>query len=173
MTQNKVDQGIKIAIGVLLLGLAWVIVGSMHERIVDVGDSAPKFTVKTESGAKVSATDFGGKLLLLNFWASWCPPCVEEAPSLNQLQKTLAPSGLVVLGVSIDQKDGPYKDFLKRFNIAFPTSRDPEQDISYAYGTYKVPESYLIDRSGKVLQKYIGGENWIDPQIVNEIKSHL
>ena len=173
--KNKVDRGIKIAIGALLVALAWVIVKTMQEPMVDAGDTAPKFTVTTDSGTKLSPANFGGKAMLLNFWATWCAPCVQEVPSLNELQKQLAGSGLVVLGISVDRNESTYKNFLKRFNIAFQTVRDPEEDISSSYGTYKFPETYLIDRNGKVLQKYIGPpqKGWTDPEIVNYLRSLL
>ena len=175
MDGSKVDKGIKVAIGVLLAVLAWVIVNTMREHIVEVGDTAPQFTVTTAAGAKMSPDQFGGKVLLLNFWATWCGPCVQEVPSLNQLQKQLGNSGLVVLGVSVDRSENAYKTFLKRFNIAFATSRDPAEDISSLYGTYRFPESYLIDRNGKVLQKYIGPpeKGWTDPEIVSSLRSFL
>jgi len=175
MDHRKVDAWIKIAIGVLLIALAWVIVNTMREHIVEVGDTAPSFTVTAENGTRVSLDQFGGKVLLLNFWATWCAPCVQEVPSLNQLQKQLGNSGLVVLGVSVDRSENAYKTFLKRFNIVFPTSRDPQEDISASYGTYRFPETYLIDKNGKVLQKYIGPpeKGWTDPEIVNSLKAYL
>jgi peroxiredoxin len=175
MESSKLDRSIKIAIGVLLVAMAWVIVNTMRERIVDVGDTAPSFTVTTQNGTKVSLDQFGGKVLLLNFWATWCAPCVQEVPSLNQLQKQLGNSGLVVLGVSVDRSENAHTTFLKRFNIVFPTSRDPQEDISASYGTYRFPESYLIDKNGKVLQKYIGPpeKGWTDPEIVNSLKAYL
>jgi len=175
MESSKIDRSIKIAIGVLFVALAWVIVSTMRERIVDVGDTAPSFTVTTQNGTRISLDQFGGKVLLLNFWATWCAPCVQEVPSLNQLQKQLGNSGLVVLGVSVDRSENAYTTFLKRFNIVFPTSRDPQEDISASYGTYRFPESYLIDKNGKVLQKYIGPpeKGWTDPEIVNSLKAYL
>jgi cytochrome c biogenesis protein CcmG/thiol:disulfide interchange protein DsbE len=180
MKQNKLDLAIKAATGVLLVVLAFVIVYSMQDHVVGVGDSAPSFRVKTDSGAVMTPKDFGGKVLILNFWASWCTPCVQEIPSLNQIQKTFASQGLVVLGVSVDSKDELYRNMLHRFQITFQTVRDPEENINYKYGTYKVPESYIIDRNGKVLQKYAGlpdvnGEwkLWTDPEIVSYVRSLL
>jgi thiol-disulfide isomerase/thioredoxin len=180
MNQNKIDLAIKAATGVLLVALAFVIVYSIQDHVVAVGDSAPNFTVKTESGAEMSPRNFGGKVLILNFWASWCAPCVQEMPSLNEIQKMFASQGLVVLGVNIDRRDDLYRNMLKKFQISFATGRDPEENINYRYGTYKVPESYIIDRNGKVLQKYAGlpdvnGEwkLWTDPQIVSYVKSLL
>jgi thiol-disulfide isomerase/thioredoxin len=128
----------------------------------------------------VTPTNFGGKVLILNFWASWCAPCVQEIPSLNQIQKMFASQGLVVLGVNVDSKEELYRKMLQRFQVTFQTVRDPQENINYQYGTYKVPESYIIDRNGKVLQKYAGlpdvnGEwkVWTDPQIVSYVRSLL
>jgi peroxiredoxin len=164
----------------LLVALAFVIVYSVQDHVVGVGDSAPEFRVKTENGAVVTPTNFGGKVLILNFWASWCAPCVQEIPSLNQIQKMFASQGLVVLGVNVDSKEELYRKMLQRFQVTFQTVRDPQENINYQYGTYKVPESYIIDRNGKVLQKYAGlpdvnGEwkVWTDPQIVSYVRSLL
>lgn len=180
MKQNKIDLAIKAATGVLLAALAFVIVYSVQDHVVGVGDSAPAFRVKTESGAVMTPTDFGGKLLILNFWASWCAPCVQEMPSLNEIQKMFASQGLVVLGVNVDSREELYRKMVQRFQITFQTVRDPQENINYRYGTYKVPESYIIDRNGKVLQKYAGlpdvnGEwkVWTDPQIVSYVRSLL
>src|SRR5579863_6365343 len=142
MKQNRMDLAIKAATGILLVVLAFVIVYSVQDHVVAAGDSAPNFRVKTESGAEMTPTSFGGKVLILNFWASWCAPCVQEIPSLNQIQKMFASQGLVVLGVSVDSKEELYRNMLQRFQITFQTVRDPQENINYRYGTYKVPESY-------------------------------
>jgi cytochrome c biogenesis protein CcmG/thiol:disulfide interchange protein DsbE len=180
MKQNKIDLGIKAATGVLLVALALVIVYSVQDHVVGVGDTAPDFRVKTESGAVITPREFGGKVLILNFWASWCTPCIQEMPSLNRIQQMFASQGLVVLGVNVDSKEELYRNMLKRFQITFQTVRDPEENINYRYGTYKIPESYIIDRNGKVVQKYAGlpevnGEwkVWTDPQIVSYVRSLL
>lgn len=180
MTHSKVDQALKAGIGVLLAGLALVIVYTIQERVVNVGDKAQPFTITTDKGQRISTSDFGGKVLVLNFWASWCAPCVQEAPSLNEFHKMLANSGVVVLGVSVDQNAAQYDAFLKKFQIGFHTARDPGEDISYRYGTYKFPESYIIDRNGKVARKFAGLPErdgqvipWTDPELVGYVKSLL
>ena len=101
MTQSKTDQVIKAAIGVLLVALAGVIVYTMQDHIVVAGDSAPNFNLTTDNGKQITPTNFGGKVLVLNFWASWCPPCVQEMPSLNEFQKMFAADGVVVLGTHV------------------------------------------------------------------------
>ncbi|MBV9769163.1 MAG: TlpA family protein disulfide reductase [Bryobacterales bacterium] len=180
MTHSKVDLAIKGSIGALLIALAFVIVWSMQEHIVGAGDTAPNFTITTSSGDQISTRNFGGKVLVLNFWASWCAPCVEEAPSLNEFAKTLKDSGVVVLGVSVDRNEQAYMNFVKRFDVSYPTARDPRENLSYRYGTYKIPESYIIDRNGKVVRKYAGlperdGQaiSWMDPELVGFVRSQL
>lgn len=180
MTQSKIDLGLKAAIVVMLVALGWVIVNSMQEHIVNAGDTAPNFTIHTDSGQVISTKNFGGKVLMLNFWATWCAPCAQEMPSLNELQRMLGGQGLVVLGVSVDQNEQLYRNMIKRFGVSFQTVRDPKQNYSYMFGTYKVPETYIIDRNGKVVQKIIGipekdgaVKPWTDPEVVSYVKSLL
>ena len=180
MTHSKVDLAIKGTIAALLVALGLVIAWSVKEHIVGAGDTAPNFAIATTAGEAMTPRNFGGKVLVLNFWASWCAPCVEEAPSLNEFAKTLKDSGVVVLGVSVDRNEQSLANFVKRFDVVYPTARDPEQNLSYRYGTYKIPESYIIDRSGKVVRKYAGlperdGQaiSWMDPELVGFVKSLL
>ncbi len=170
MPKDKVDLAIKIVIAGLLVALVFVIAGTIRERVVKAGDTAPGFSVTTDRGQKITPTNFGGKTLVLHFWASWCAPCVEEAPALNEFAKKVADSGVVVLGISIDTNENAYRKFLSRYEIAFETARDPDENISSSFGTFKVPETYIIDRSGKVVQKIIGEGDWGDAA-VNYVKS--
>jgi peroxiredoxin len=180
MSHSKVDLAIKGAIAALLIALGGLIVWSMQEHIVGVGDSAPNFSIMTTAGETLGPKNFGGKVLVLNFWASWCAPCVEEAPSLNEFAKTFKDQGVVVLGVSVDRNDQQFDNFIKRFDLSYPIAHDPQENLSYRYGTYKIPESYIIDHNGKVVLKYAGlperdGQpiSWMDPQLVGFVKSLL
>jgi cytochrome c biogenesis protein CcmG, thiol:disulfide interchange protein DsbE len=180
MSHSKVDLVIKGSIAALLVALGFVIVWSMQDHIVGVGDTAPNFTVTTTAGDRIGPKNFPGKVLVLNFWASWCAPCVEEAPSLNEFAKTFQNAGVVVLGVSVDRNEQQFQNFIKRFDVSYPIARDPQENISYRYGTYKIPESYIIDRNGKVVRKYAGlperdGQaiSWMDPELINFVKSLL
>ena len=98
MAQQKTDRLLRIAICALTVALVFAIYSGIHQRVVMAGESAPDFSLATENGRTVSLNNFGGKVLLLNFWASWCPPCVEETPSLSELAREFGPKGLVVLG---------------------------------------------------------------------------
>ena len=119
----------------------------------------------TLDGKSTRLSDLRGKVVVLNFWATWCPPCVEEAPGLNRLQRHIEPLGGTVLGVSIDEDPTAYEKFLKDYGIVFPTWRDPNvQDnkskIELGYGTSLIPETYVIDRHGKIARKLVSAQQW-------------
>ncbi len=175
MSAVKTDRVLKLAIGVCVAVLIWAVYDTFFEKIVDVGQTAPEFAVTTDSGRTVTPSNFGGKLLVLNFWATWCPPCVEEVPSLNELQQKFGGDGLVVLGVSVDRSQQVYRQFLDHAKVGYLTARDPEAGISASYGTFKYPETYIIDRSGKVVEKIIGApeRGWMDPAMVSRVRSLL
>jgi cytochrome c biogenesis protein CcmG, thiol:disulfide interchange protein DsbE len=151
----------------LLLGLSACYSGPQPAGI---GKTAPEFTVK-DSDHSVSLADYKGKVVLLNFWATWCPPCVQEMPSLVQLQQRWKDKGVVVLAVSLDVDDGGYHKFLRDHNISLVTVRDGDKRTSDMYGTFKYPESYIIDREGKIRRKFIGAVDWNRPDIDEYLRS--
>ena len=163
------------------LGLTLLIAGVLMWRVAphlqiynaEIGEQAPMFELTADDGSGASLGDYRGKYVLLNFWATWCPPCIQELPSLNTLHRELEPNGLVVLGISVDENKQAYENFLERFNVAFPTVRDPEMAVASRYGTSMYPETYLIDPDGYVLRKYEGPEDWMRPEIVNYLRSLL
>ncbi len=113
-SKDGLGLGLFGLLAVLTAGLVYTVSGTLKERIVEAGETAPKFTLKTDQGRQVSRADFGGKLLVLNFWATWCQPCVEEIPSLNEFAKKYSDQGVVVLGVSVDRNEKLYRDFVQR-----------------------------------------------------------
>jgi cytochrome c biogenesis protein CcmG/thiol:disulfide interchange protein DsbE len=173
MSKSKTDRILRILLALSFVAFVWVLKDSFQDRVITVGDNAPNFSIKTDKGQTVSVSDFGGKVLVLNFWATWCPPCIEEIPSLDQFAATMKGSGVVVLAVSVDKNEKAYRTFVQRNRPAFETARDPDANISSEYGSYKWPESYVIDKNGKVVQKLISNQNWMDPQLVNGIKALL
>lgn len=130
-----------------------------------VGSAAKDFSVQ-DSDRKVSLEQFKGQVLVLNFWATWCPPCVEELPSLMSLQDRMRERGVVVLGVSIDVDGEAYHRFLKLHSINFLTVRDPDQKVAGMYGTSGWPETYIIDRQGVMRRKFVGPVDWNSPEVI-------
>ncbi|HUQ95861.1 MAG TPA: TlpA disulfide reductase family protein [Bryobacteraceae bacterium] len=174
MSSSKTNQILRLTIGVLLLALIYVSAGVMEQRIVVVGDTAPDFRIVADNGQTITRSEFGGgKLLVLNFWATWCLPCVQELPSLMEFQERMRAKGVVVVGISVDKNEQTYKQFLQRAGVGFATARDPEANISASYGTFKYPETYVINTGGKVVAKFIGPETWTDPKVMQQIESLL
>lgn len=172
MPKNRADRILLVFLVVALAGFIYSIRDVFEERVVQAGDSAPSFSIRADNGQTFSPTSFGGKLLVLNYWASWCPPCVSETPSLSEFQRQLKDSGVVVFAVSVDKSEKAYRDFLAKMKPTFVTARDPDANLSSGYGTFKFPETYVI-RDGRVVQKYIGEVDWSDPKVVNQIRSYL
>ncbi|MCC6585594.1 MAG: TlpA family protein disulfide reductase [Bryobacterales bacterium] len=168
----KTDRILHYLLAASVAVFAVVLWDALRDRVVNVGDTAPNFSITTESGLNVSRSNFGGKLLVLNFWATWCPPCVRETPALEALHNQLKDSGVVVLGVSLDKNEKKYKDFLKRFRVTYAMARDEKGELSGLFGTYRYPETYVIDRNGKVVQKIIGAE-WTVENMSRYLKSLL
>jgi peroxiredoxin len=129
-----------------------------------IGAVAPDFTVQ-DSDRKVTLSELRGNVVVLNFWATWCPPCVEELPSLISMQARTKEKGVIVLGVSIDVDADFYHRFLRERNVNFLTVRDPEQRTPTMYGTFGWPETYIIDRKGIVRRKLIGPVDWNSREI--------
>jgi cytochrome c biogenesis protein CcmG, thiol:disulfide interchange protein DsbE len=152
-----------IMCGVVLLGLTACYSGS---RPPHIGSSAPEFTVQDDD-RKVSLSQFRGQVVVLNFWATWCPPCIEETPSLVVMQERLKTKGVTVLAVSVDADETAYRRFLKEHGVSLLTVRDPDQKTSNLYGTFKFPETYVIDRSGVMRRKFIGAVDWTEPEITD------
>ena len=114
----------------------------------------------TLAGKSQRLSDLKGKVVVLNFWATWCPPCVEETPSLNRLEKYIDSRGGMVLGVSIDEDGAAYEQFLRDHAVVFHTYRDATKKTASDYGTSIFPETYIIDRHGKIARKFVGEQQW-------------
>src|SRR5262245_40353466 len=171
MPRASIDSMIRIGVGVLTVALVFAIYIGMHEKVVVAGDSAPEFSIKADNGRTISVPDFGGKVLVLNFWATWCPPCVEETPSLSRFAADYANKNVVVLAVSVDRDEKAYRAFLDKFKPAFMTAR--EDKLHADYGTFMYPETYIIDSKGKVVEKYPEEVDWSNPRVLSLINSLL
>jgi len=170
---NKTDRLLQLFLAATVAVFAVLLWDTLRDRVVKVGDIAPEFAITTESGVTVSSSNFPGKVLVLNFWATWCPPCVEETPALERFHKQLKDAGVTVLAISVDKNEAKYRNFIKRFGVTFATAHDPEATISSMYGTYRYPESYVIDKSGRVIEKIVGPKKWTDENVIKSFRTLL
>ncbi len=149
--------------GLLLVTLSGCYSGS---RPPHIGSSAPDFTVQ-DAQNKITLSQLRGQVVVLNFWATWCAPCVEEVPSLVEMQRRLKAKGVTVLAVSVDVDDNAYRQFVRNHNVTLLTVRDPGQKSPALYGTHLFPETYVIDRNGVMRRKFIGAVDWTEPEITD------
>jgi peroxiredoxin len=149
----------------LLLALVAALAGCNRGPKPVIGSAAPDFTVK-DADRTVSLQGLRGQVVVLNFWATWCPPCVEEMPSLVQMQRQMKDKGVTVLAVSLDEDARQYRTFLEKNHVDLLTVRDPQQKSNELYGTFKFPETYIIDRQGVLRRKFIGAVDWTKPDII-------
>lgn len=134
-----------------------------------MGRPAPDFTV-SDGTRTVHLADYRGKIVLLNFWATWCAPCIAELPSLQAMQQDLPQ--VVVIAVSVDENPDAYHRFLDQHPLNLLTVEDTGRHVNALYGTSLFPESYLIDRHGIIQRKFVNAQDWTNPEILNYI-SHL
>ena len=139
--------------------------------VINIGQMAPDFTIKDQSGHPVKLSDYRGKVVFLNFWATWCVPCVEEAPEMEKLNARMKDRKFQMLTVAIDTDWKPVNEFYVKHGLSVPVYLDPGQQV--ARGLYKitgVPETFLIDANGHVV-RHTFGEHWADPRMVSYIES--
>lgn len=154
---------------IFILGALTLLAGcNRGSHPAQTGLIAPDFTVN-DGITSVHLGNYRGKVVLLNFWATWCPPCIAEMPSLLQLHHQ--DPNLVILAVSIDEDPGAYANFLRTRHVDLITVRDPQQSAASLFHTDMWPETYVIDRKGIIRRKFIGAQDWTDPEIVHYLNS--
>lgn len=134
----------------------------------NAGKAAPDFTL-SDGKSTVQLDKYRGKVVLLNFWATWCPPCVEEMPALIRLHRDRP--DIAIVAVSIDEDEAAYDEFIHRFHVDLITVRDPRQIAARLYHTEGWPETYIIDRQGVIRRKIVGDPDWGNPELRAYLKS--
>lgn len=124
---------------------------------------APDFTLPNAGGKKVSLKDYRGKVVFLNFWATWCESCREEMPSMERLYKEFKGKGLEIVAVNIREKPRDALAFARELKLSYPVLLDPEGEVGLLYGAFGLPATYLIDRKGVVLARMWGPADWYSP----------
>jgi DsbE subfamily thiol:disulfide oxidoreductase len=123
----------------------------------------PHFTLPNLQGEKVNLKDFRGKLLMLNFWASWCLPCREEMPAMERLYQRYKDQGFVILGVNVKDDKKSALSFVRELKITFPIAFDPAGEAGLLYGAWGLPTTYLVDAKGIALARAWGPADWYSP----------
>lgn len=168
-----------VFLGVFALFLALFIIGYVAKdrqfgrKIITSGDRAPEFRLQATDGRSVSLSNFRGKVVMVHFWATWCPPCVEELPTIDKLNRTIADKDFQLLAVSVDDETSEVAAFLKKHGLNLPVLLDPGRKTAGLYGTYKFPETYIVDRRGVVRMKVIGPRDWSNPANVKLVQDML
>ena len=137
---------------------------------LEKGETAPDFSVSDLNGQNVSLSDYKGKVVLLNIWATWCPPCVEEMPSMEKLHQEMKDERFAILAVSIDTSGAEVVElFMEKYKLSFTALADPKGVVKGLYQT-TVPESFIIDKNGIIAQRILGPRDWAGPVIIKYLK---
>jgi len=156
-------RGVKVLVGTGLLGL--VIVAGLLAATRRAPGLAPDFAVTDLHGQAVRLSAFRGKVVFLNLWATWCEPCREEMPAMQRLYERLHDRDFQLLAVSQDEEGRrTVEPFVREMSLTFPVLVDPEHQVGDRYGITGYPETFLIDRNGRVVEHVIGPRDWTTPE---------
>jgi peroxiredoxin len=139
---------------------------------VDEELKAPSFTLKALNGKEVKLEDYRGKIVFLNFWATWCPPCRQEMPSMEKLFNKFKDRDFTMLAVDLREGTKKVKAFKEKFNLSFPILLDSDGRVGLMYGVRSIPTTYLIDRKGNVIGGALGARDWASKEAF-ELFDHL
>jgi cytochrome c biogenesis protein CcmG/thiol:disulfide interchange protein DsbE len=156
-------RGVRSVLTLLLCGLL-ATACDRGDHPGSIGASAPQFTV-SDGTRTVDLANLRGRTVVLNFWATWCVPCIEEVPSLVAMQHRLPQ--VTVVAISEDEDASVYSQFLSDNHVDFVTVRDPSARVRKMYGTIKIPETYVIDGGGTLRRKFVSAQDWTSPEILD------
>ena len=149
--------------------LACVSISCKGNPGAQLGAPVPGFTLPDLEGRMHALDELRGKVVVLNYWATWCPPCIEEMPSLEKLHEALASKGLAIVAVSVDERFSDIEKFVDEWNLTFTVLHDNGMKVSRSYQTFKYPETYIIDRSGRLKSKVVGARDWVAPSVIRDL----
>lgn len=193
MTQDKQSAGLQasgpswrgsdanifigLAVLSLLLGIALVMnpPGEQGRAVVGQGDAVVPFELPhvNREGVLSWGRDLAGRVVVVNFWATWCPPCIEEMPALDRLHRKLHEEGLTVVAISEDDSISLPTDFIEKTPVSFPVVHDAGHRVANTWGTFRYPETYVVGRDGVVKRKVFGPADWDAPQAIEYFRGLL
>lgn len=147
--------------------------GAKSQGVAAIGRPAPDFTLPKLDGTKVSLSQYRGQVVLVNFWATWCPYCRQEMPSMARLNEVFGSSKFVLLAINVEQNGAQtVPSFLKTHPYTFPILLDSQGKVQHSYGVYSFPETFIVGKNGVIVNKVVGAVDWSDPRMLSYIK-HL
>jgi peroxiredoxin len=172
---GRATLSLLIAAAALAVAAGWFVLYRTPLVKLRAGAQAPGFKLPLQGGGDVSLESLRGKIVFVNFWATWCPPCLKEAPSLQKLYDQLKGEGFEVLAVSIDDAGSSDKiaAFQRDYSITFPIPLDPDRRVYDSYQVFGVPETFLLDEQGRVIEQFVGPQDWADPRYSRAIRRAL
>ena len=150
-SKAKVSKALPLVVGLVVIILITRALLSSGGSRPQLGDAAPDFTLLTFDGSEISLASMRGQVLVLNFWASWCSPCRQEALELQTVWARYKDKRVAFLGVTFQDEENASQDFIQEFGITYPNGIDQRGRLRRAYGVTAVPETFVIDREGKVV----------------------
>jgi peroxiredoxin len=139
--------------------------------LINVGTEAPDFSIKGRDGREIKLSDYRGKVVFLNFWATWCAPCVAEMPDMEVMMNRFKDRKFQMLAVTVDNNWKVVDKFYEDHNLTLPSFLDPGHQVSNLYKVTKFPETFLIDANGYVVRHKVGEERWADPRVMASVET--
>jgi peroxiredoxin len=132
--------------------------------------AAPDFTLKGEDGKTYRLKDYRGKVVILNFWATWCPPCREEMPSMERAWQIIKDKGIVILAVNVGEDADTIFEFTGQYPVTFPLPMDINGEVIKQYPIRGLPTTYIIDPAGRATHRAVGSREWDDPVLLQQLE---
>lgn len=170
------QRSLLLAVGMLLLCFTVVLAGGRRDRQsqgqeLGIGLEAPNFKLKNQAGEVTTLRQYRGQVVILAFWATWCPACRSEMPSLQALHERMAGQGVVVLGINGGEAPEKVKAFMAASELSFPVLMDADGQVHARYRIRQYPVTFIIDREGRVVERYLGLRDWNAPDVVQTLGS--
>jgi peroxiredoxin len=167
-------RGVWLVVLCVAAGAVFALLAEPTGDPIGRGSRAPDFSLpRLGGGEPVRLADLRGRVVLVNFWATWCKPCEEEMPAMQRLYEALAGAGFELLAISVDEDPAPVERFRDRLGLGFPILLDPDQRVAHAWQTFRFPETLLIDAEGSVVERYVGPKEWDAAAYVDRIRRLL
>jgi len=159
---------------VVAVAFGYVYLAENKGYALRAGTAVPELRLPALAGGETALASYRGRVVLLNFWATWCPPCVAELPSLERLHRALGPEGLVVLTVATDEDETELRQFVAQHALTLPILKDPGGRLAASqYHTTGYPETFLLDREGRLVEHTVGPAEWDEPQRIARFRTLL